>query len=72
VGRDHALYLVVEKGELGIAVLRDALARFDPDGLMNPGVLLGDSPALSAPQAGTPLAGPPPAPTTSAEDAGTG
>ncbi len=41
VGRDHAPYLAVEKGELGMAALRDLAARFDPDGLMDPEVLLG-------------------------------
>ena len=40
VGRDHAPYLVVEKGELGMAALHDLSARFDPAGMMNPGVLL--------------------------------
>jgi alkyldihydroxyacetonephosphate synthase len=45
VGRDHVPYLGVEKGELGMAALRDVAARFDSDGLMNPGVLL-DVPAL--------------------------
>ncbi len=42
VGRDHARYLPAEKGELGMAVLADVARRFDPDGIMNPGVLLGD------------------------------
>lgn len=42
VGRDHARYLPAEKGELGMAVLADMARRFDPDGIMNPGVLLGD------------------------------
>jgi alkyldihydroxyacetonephosphate synthase len=42
VGRDHAPYLAVEKGELGMAVLRDAAARFDPARVMDPDVLLGD------------------------------
>jgi alkyldihydroxyacetonephosphate synthase len=42
VGVDHAPYLAAEKGPLGMAVL-DAVARtFDPDGMMNPGVLLAD------------------------------
>lgn len=41
VGRDHAPYLAVEKGELGMAVLRDAAARLDPGGVMDPDVLLG-------------------------------
>lgn len=43
VGRDHASYLAAEKGELGMAVLADVARRFDPDGIMNPGVLLGDA-----------------------------
>ena len=42
VGRDHARYLRAEKGDLGMAVLGDIARRFDPDGIMNPGVLLGD------------------------------
>jgi alkyldihydroxyacetonephosphate synthase len=41
VGRDHAPYLAAEKGELGMAVLGDVVRRFDPDGIMNPGVLIG-------------------------------
>jgi alkyldihydroxyacetonephosphate synthase len=44
VGRDHAMYLPAEKGELGMAVLADVARRFDPDGIMNPGVMLGDAP----------------------------
>lgn len=40
VGTDHAAYLAAEKGELGMAVLGDAVRRFDPDRLMNPGKLL--------------------------------
>lgn len=44
VGRDHAAYLAAEKGELGMAVLADVARRFDPDGIMNPGVLLGGEP----------------------------
>jgi alkyldihydroxyacetonephosphate synthase len=40
VGRDHRRWLAAEKGELGLAALRDVARRFDPDGLMNPGVLL--------------------------------
>jgi len=42
VGRDHAPYLPGEIGSLGMAVLADAARRFDPDRIMNPGVLLGD------------------------------
>lgn len=40
VGRDHLPYLVAEKGELGLDALRDALARFDPAQMMNPGKLV--------------------------------
>jgi alkyldihydroxyacetonephosphate synthase len=42
VGRDHRPWLAAEKGELGLAALRDVARRFDPDGILNPGVLLGD------------------------------
>jgi alkyldihydroxyacetonephosphate synthase len=40
VGRDHAPYLAAEKGELGLSAIDAVLRRFDPDGRMNPGVLL--------------------------------
>jgi alkyldihydroxyacetonephosphate synthase len=40
VGRDHAPYLAAEKGVLGMATLADVAARFDPDGRLNPGVLM--------------------------------
>jgi alkyldihydroxyacetonephosphate synthase len=40
VGRDHRPWLAREKGELGLAALGDLARRFDPDGLLNPGVLL--------------------------------
>lgn len=39
VGLDHAPYLSHEKGALGMAAIRDACRRFDPDGIMNPGKL---------------------------------
>ncbi|WP_374688216.1 FAD-binding oxidoreductase [Promineifilum sp.] len=42
VGRDHTPYLGAEKGALGLDALAAAIARFDPHGIMNPGVLLGD------------------------------
>lgn len=42
VGRDHAPHLASEKGALGMEVLGDVARRLDPDGLMNPGALLGD------------------------------
>jgi alkyldihydroxyacetonephosphate synthase len=40
VGRDHRPWLTAEKGELGLAVLGDAARRLDPDGSLNPGILL--------------------------------
>ena len=40
VGRDHAAYLVAEKGELGLQVTSDMLKSLDPEQRMNPGVLL--------------------------------
>jgi alkyldihydroxyacetonephosphate synthase len=40
VGTDHAPYLPSEKGDLGIAAIRDVCQRFDPDGMMNPGKLV--------------------------------
>lgn len=42
VGVDHKPYLAAEKGEEGVAALRDVFAHFDPQGLMNPGKLLDD------------------------------
>ncbi len=40
VGRDHRPWLEAEKGELGIDVLEAVRRRLDPDGILNPGVLL--------------------------------
>jgi alkyldihydroxyacetonephosphate synthase len=40
VGRDHAPWLVHEKGVLGMAALRTLFREFDPDGRMNPGKLV--------------------------------
>jgi alkyldihydroxyacetonephosphate synthase len=40
VGVDHVPYLTAEKGPLGMAALEAVVRTFDPDGLMNPGVLL--------------------------------
>lgn len=37
VGLDHAPYLPAEKGELGLALLRQAAHTLDPQGIMNPG-----------------------------------
>jgi alkyldihydroxyacetonephosphate synthase len=45
VGRDHRPWLRAEKGELGLAVLGDIARRLDPDGLLNPGVLLDGEPS---------------------------
>ncbi|HET8707744.1 MAG TPA: FAD-binding oxidoreductase [Pseudomonadales bacterium] len=42
VGRDHAPYLLAEKGPLGVAVMRKLFKQFDPEGLMNPGCLVAD------------------------------
>ncbi|HYF66002.1 MAG TPA: FAD-binding oxidoreductase [Herpetosiphonaceae bacterium] len=42
VGRDHAPYLAAEKGRLGMRAIQSLTAAFDPDGLLNPGVLLAD------------------------------
>ena len=42
VGADHASYLAAEKGPLGMAALQSIVRTFDPEGLMNPGVLLSD------------------------------
>jgi alkyldihydroxyacetonephosphate synthase len=39
VGTDHKPYLAAEKGALGIDAMRALFARFDPDGIMNPGKL---------------------------------
>jgi len=43
VGTDHAPYLAAEKGEQGIAAIRAVLRHFDPDGMLNPGKLVGDA-----------------------------
>jgi alkyldihydroxyacetonephosphate synthase len=40
VGRDHAPYLEAEKGAPGMALLRSAAETLDPDGILNPGVLV--------------------------------
>ena len=49
VGRDHRPYLEDEIGPLGIAVLRAVKATLDPNGIMNPGVLI--APAETIPGA---------------------
>ena len=40
VGTDHAPYLHVEKGELGMQTIHTLLDHFDPDGILNPGKLI--------------------------------
>lgn len=42
VGKDHAPFLPAEKTELGMRSIQHSLGLFDPDGMMNPGTLLGD------------------------------
>jgi alkyldihydroxyacetonephosphate synthase len=39
IGHDHAPYLAAEKGNLGLDLLSSIGQSFDPDGLMNPGVM---------------------------------
>jgi alkyldihydroxyacetonephosphate synthase len=41
VGVDHAPYLALEKGAIGLSALATACRTFDPGGRMNPGKLLG-------------------------------
>lgn len=40
VGKDHAPYLPIEKGELGMLAIRSLCKAFDPDGQLNPGTLV--------------------------------
>lgn len=40
VGKDHARYLPVEKGELGMLAIRSLCDTFDPDALLNPQTLV--------------------------------
>ena len=42
VGKDHAPYLPVEKGTLGIKAIQALVSCFDPDRRLNPGTLLQD------------------------------
>lgn len=44
VGRDHAPWLPVEKGEQGMAALSALMEHFDPQTQLNPGCLLGEDP----------------------------
>jgi len=43
VGKDHAPYLSVEKGEVGMKVLANLCQHFDPNSQLNPGTLLVDN-----------------------------
>jgi alkyldihydroxyacetonephosphate synthase len=40
VGRDHLPWLADEIGPVGVEVLRAVKARLDPQGVLNPGVLV--------------------------------
>lgn len=40
IGKDHAPWLHVEKGETGMLALRGLITTFDPQGCLNPGTLL--------------------------------
>ncbi|KEF32485.1 Alkyldihydroxyacetonephosphate synthase [Marinobacter nitratireducens] len=40
VGKDHAPYLPIEKGDLGIQAITALCHSFDPKGLLNPGTLI--------------------------------
>ena len=42
VGKDHARYLPIEKGELGMHLIRTLCASMDEKGILNPGTLLED------------------------------
>jgi alkyldihydroxyacetonephosphate synthase len=42
VGLDHLPYLAAEKGALGMQGLHTLCKLYDPDGIMNPGKLLGN------------------------------
>ncbi|MEW6982944.1 FAD-binding oxidoreductase [Colwelliaceae bacterium 6471] len=42
VGKDHAPYLSVEKGALGMSLIKNICQHFDPNKQMNPGTLLDD------------------------------
>ncbi|MBL0242951.1 MAG: FAD-binding oxidoreductase [Rhodoferax sp.] len=41
VGLDHAPYLEAEKGPLGMSAMRSLFQHFDPQGMLNPGKLVG-------------------------------
>jgi alkyldihydroxyacetonephosphate synthase len=43
VGIDHAPYITVEKGEIGLSLLEAARRSLDPEGIFQPGNLLGDT-----------------------------
>ncbi|MBE0409351.1 MAG: FAD-binding oxidoreductase [Anaerolineales bacterium] len=43
VGLDHIPYLSQEKGQLGMQTLENLSKTFDPDGILNPGVLIPDA-----------------------------
>jgi alkyldihydroxyacetonephosphate synthase len=44
VGHDHAPFIKKEKGQLGMETLENVRMSFDPDRILNPGVLFSDNP----------------------------
>ena len=40
IGRDHKPWLAHEIGEVGVEILRAVKERIDPEGVLNPGVLI--------------------------------
>lgn len=40
VGKDHAPFLAIEKGELGMLAIRSLCSTFDPEGILNPKTLI--------------------------------
>lgn len=49
VGRDHAPWLQEEVGETGMRILRAIKRELDPDGILNPGAVIGSDPAAASP-----------------------
>jgi alkyldihydroxyacetonephosphate synthase len=41
VGRDHSRYMDEEKGLVGVDLISNITQYFDPDGILNPGALIG-------------------------------
>jgi alkyldihydroxyacetonephosphate synthase len=43
IGRDHLPYMAKEKSDLGMDIIQGVCHALDPDGIMNPGKLWGES-----------------------------